>query len=149
MRAVGLFLMVLILSTPGFARSKDSITVNFATSVRVGSKNLGEGNYKVTWKGTGEEAQVNFVQGKTVVTVPAKLVQAENHWVPLANDGFEVETQQRDGATVLQEIRLPHLNLLFGHEATPCRQDQFPPVANFQEIWTDQVHLSLHRQVNP
>jgi hypothetical protein len=122
-RALSVLLMIVLLSNSSLARSKASVTVNFATPVKVGSKVLPEGVSEVTWTGSGPNVQVSFVQlsfthGKTVVTVPAKLVPAQNHWAPLSNSGYEAITEQADGATVLDEIELPHLNLLFGRDAT-------------------------------
>jgi hypothetical protein len=112
-----LFIFVL-LSSPSFARNKDSATVRFSTSVRVDSKNLPEGIYKMTWTGSGAEADVSFVQDKTViVTVPAKVVQAQNDWVASAEIQSSVVTKQEDGATVVQEIQLPHLNFSLGRDA--------------------------------
>jgi hypothetical protein len=117
-RTLSALLMVVLLSDLSFARSKDSITINFSTPVEVGSKTLPEGDCRMTWTGSGPTVQVSFAKGKTVVTVPAKLVPAQNHWVPLTNTGYEAETKQGNGVMVLEEIRLPHLNLFFGTDAT-------------------------------
>ena len=67
--------VVVLLSTMGaFARDKNQHSVEISDSVQVGGTQLGPGNYKVEWQGTGPEIQVNFVRdGKTVATAPGTL----------------------------------------------------------------------------
>lgn len=44
-------------------------------SVTVQGHQLAPGDYKVEWNGTGQNVQLNFLQGKeTVATVPARVV---------------------------------------------------------------------------
>jgi hypothetical protein len=122
-RIAGLMLMVLIVSISGFARNADSANVHFATSTRVGSNDLPAGDYRMTWTDSGPEAQVSFVQGKKVIaTVPAKLAPADNSMVVAhAGNGMEIDTAQEGSATILEEIHLEHLNLLFSRETTAQR----------------------------
>jgi hypothetical protein len=55
------------------AKHKSSITLS--EPVQVGSTQLKPGEYKLQWQGDGPDVQVAFVlNGKTVATVPAKLV---------------------------------------------------------------------------
>jgi|SRR5215471_16073588 len=56
---------------------KTSITI--PESAQVGSSQLKPGDYKLQWEGAGPDVQVAFVQnGKTVATVPAKLVDKKD-----------------------------------------------------------------------
>ncbi len=103
-RFIGFALAILALSLPAFA-AKNSATVNFSTPVTVGSTKLAAGEYKVTWTGADANVQVSIVQsGKTLVTVPAKLVTAKN--------GFtSINTDTVNGVAVVKTISLDKLTL--------------------------------------
>ena len=114
-RLVGFVFLFATLSIPGFARSGNSATVKFSTSLRIGAKDIAPGDYKMTWTGLGPEVQVSFSQGKKViVTAPAKLVQQQNDGIAENTaDGVGVDTTQQGSTTFLQEIQLSKLSLLF------------------------------------
>jgi hypothetical protein len=116
---VFLGIMIAVMSVPGFAINRDSAKVDFATPVRVGSSDLPAGEYKAIWTGAGSEVQVSFVQGKKVIaTSSAKLTETDNvATTSHTPNGVEVVTTQEGNTTVLQELRLPHLNLSFEDNA--------------------------------
>jgi hypothetical protein len=115
-RIAGLILMALMVPISGFARSTDSANVHFDAATRVVSSDLPAGDYKVTWTGSGADAQVSFTQGRKVVaTVPAKVV-------PANNEATTLETDNPGGnETVLQVIHLAHFTLSFGAPTTAQR----------------------------
>ena len=56
------------------ARDKNQHSVNIGDTVRVGSKYLRAGSYKIEWEGTGPAVQVTFQRyGKIVATTTATL----------------------------------------------------------------------------
>jgi hypothetical protein len=104
-RFLGYALIAGLLSVPAFA-AKNSQTVSLTGTTKVGTTTLPAGDYKVTWTGTGSNVQVTIGQnGKTAVTVPAKLVDAKNGHVA-------VMTNQVGGVDVLESIELNKLNLV-------------------------------------
>jgi hypothetical protein len=114
-----LLLAILSASIPVFAGNVSSTSVHLPTPTQVGSSNLPAGDYKLTWSDTASSdasTQVNFVQGKKVIaTAPARVV-------PAKNDTNTVETNTpQPGTTVLQVIRLAHVNLSFGNTTTAQR----------------------------
>src|SRR5215472_3173146 len=94
-----------LVSAPAFA-AKNSENVTFAHPVTVGTTQLPAAQYKVTWTGTGSNAQVTLTHGKSVVTLPAKVVEQKNGMV-------SVQTNSKDGATILQGINLSNVTLEF------------------------------------
>lgn len=117
-RAISLLLMVVTLSIPGLARNRNSAALHFSSSTRVGPKEIPQGDYKMMWVGSGPEVQVIFSQGKKeIVTVPAKVVQAQNDWIAVNTaDGVSINTAQEGNTTILEEIVLPHLKFSFDHD---------------------------------
>jgi hypothetical protein len=104
-RFFGFALLVVLFSAPAFA-ARNSQTVNLSENVKVGSTQIPAGNYKVTWTGSGSDAQVTLAQGgKTFVTVPAKVV-GEKH------DHSAITVSTRDGADVLETIDLNNVSLV-------------------------------------
>jgi hypothetical protein len=105
------FLIVLVLGcAPAFAVS-DSQSVSIASPVKIGSTQLAAGTYKVSWTGAGSNVQVTLVKnGKTVATVPAKMVSERNQY-------SGVSTQTQGGAQVLQAIQLNTVTLVLSETA--------------------------------
>jgi hypothetical protein len=102
-------MLLALLSVPAFA-AKNSQTVNLAAAVTVGSTQIPAGDCKVTWTGTGADAQVSLLRdGKTLVTVPAKVVDQKHD-----NNGVTTNTQ--GGANVLVTINLAKVSLVLGSE---------------------------------
>lgn len=104
-RFVGYAAVLALLSAPAFA-AKNSETINIAEPVTVGTTQLPAADYKVTWTGNGSNAQVTLAHGKSVVTLPAKLVDQKNHEI-------SVLTQTRGNSTVLEGINLSKVSLVF------------------------------------
>jgi len=104
-RFFGFALLLVLFSVPAFA-ARNSQTVNLSENVKVGSTQIPAGTYKVTWTGSGSDAQVTLAQGgKTFVTVPAKVVEEKHNL-----SGFTVNT--RDGVGVLETIELNNVSLV-------------------------------------
>ena len=71
-----LLLFALALSTAAFAGEKGNFQISEA--VQVNGTTLPAGDYVAKWDGTGPTVQVSISRnGKTVTTVPAKLVQLD------------------------------------------------------------------------
>ena len=108
-RFFGFAMLLALLSVPAFA-AKNSQTVNLAEAVTIGSTQIPAGDCKVTWTGTGADAQVSLLRdGKTLVTVPAKVVDQKHD-----NNGVTTNTQ--GGANVLVTINLAKVSLVLGSE---------------------------------
>ena len=104
-RFIGLALVCTILSIPALAAS-NSQTVNLPSAVQVGSTQLPAGDYKVTWTGTSDSAQVTFTKkGVPPVTVPAKVVKQKH-------DHTGVTTNANGDKDVLQVILLDSVSLV-------------------------------------
>ena len=104
-RILGFALALSLSAIPALANDH-SQTVHLADAVKVGAAQLSSGVFKVTWTGSGANAEVTFAQnGKVVATVPAKVVEAKNGHVALG-------TNKVDGVEVLQVIELDKLNLV-------------------------------------
>lgn len=105
MKHLVLALFLASLSIPAFA-SKNSQTVTFPEAVKVGSKQLPAGDYKVTWTGAGSAAQITIAQKRgPSVTAPGKVVEIKNgHTAVLTNHVGD--------ANVLQSIELDNLSLV-------------------------------------
>jgi hypothetical protein len=73
---VMLLLFALALSTAAFAGEKGNFQISDA--VQVNGTTLPAGDYVARWDGAGPTVQVNITRnGRTVATVPAKLVQLD------------------------------------------------------------------------
>src|SRR5258708_6472188 len=111
-----------LLATPMFANDRNAKTIHFAKLMRIGTIDLPAGEYQMTWIGTGQEVQVSFTQRKHGVTAPAKLVEIDNsRTVSQTDDGFIVDSRVEDDKTLLVDIRLPHMSLLFSPDLTAAR----------------------------
>jgi hypothetical protein len=104
-RIFGFVLACTLLSIPALAAS-NSQTVNLPSAVQVGSTQLPAGDYKVTWTGTSDSAQVTFTKkGVPPVTVPAKVVKQKH-------DHTGVTTNTNGDKDVLQVILLDSVSLV-------------------------------------
>jgi hypothetical protein len=104
-RFLGYAAVLALLSAPAFA-AKNSETINISAPVTVGTTQLPAASYKVTWTGTASSAQVTLENGKSVVTLPAKIVDKKNN----VNS---VLTETRGGTNVLEGINLSKVSLVF------------------------------------
>ena len=97
--------MLALVSAPAFA-AKNSENITLSQPVTVGTTQLPAADYKVSWTGTGSGAQVTLANGKSVVTLPAKVVDQKNN----VNS---VVTQTKDGANILEGINLSKVSVVF------------------------------------
>ena len=104
-RLLGMAFLICALSASAFA-AKTSQTLTFGHAVKVGTTQVPAGTYKVSWTGQDTNLQVTIAKnGKTVATVPAKLVPTTNPFVSFS-------TRTVEGADVLEMIQLKDLNLV-------------------------------------
>jgi hypothetical protein len=104
-RIFGFVLACAILSISALAASIAQ-TVNLPSAVQVGSSQLPAGDYKVTWTGSGDSAQVTLAKkGVQPVTVPAKVVEQKH-------DHTGVTTDSKGDKVVLQVILLSKVSLV-------------------------------------
>jgi hypothetical protein len=104
-RIFGFVLACAILSIPALAAS-NSQTVSLPHAVQVGSSQLPAGDYKVTWTGSGDSAQVTLAKkGVQSVTVPAKVVEQKH-------DHTGVTTNSKGDKEVLRVIFLGNVSLI-------------------------------------
>jgi len=105
MKRFGVALLALAFTFSAYA-AKNSTTVTFSQPVQVGSANLPAGPVKVSWTGTGSDAQLTFApRGKNPVTVPAQIVAQKN-------GEAAISTVNVNGVQYLQEIELDNLTLV-------------------------------------
>lgn len=109
-----MLVLITTLGSMAFARiglpDKNSGTVHFTTAVRVGSTELPAGDYKVTWTGSGDGAQVTLKAGKNTTTVTAKVVAANNN-----ADSYA--TNLENGSRVLTGLQFGKTSLLLNQAA--------------------------------
>jgi hypothetical protein len=104
-RFIGYAAMLALVSAPAFA-AKNSEKVTITHPVTVGTTNIPAADYKVTWNATGSNVQITLTNGKSVVTLPASVVEAKHGAV-------SVRTNDKDGASVLQGIDLHNVSVEF------------------------------------
>jgi len=109
-KTIGSLILVTIFSLAAFAASSNSGTVQIADAVKVGATELPAGSYKVSWTGTGDNAQVTLKQGKHTVTTTAQVVDAKH-----PQDA--VSTKTENGSRVLTQIQFRDKTLVF-HDAS-------------------------------
>ncbi len=103
-RLLGLAIILCSLSLPAFA-AKNTKTITFWENTKVGSTQVPAGDYKVSWTGADSNVQVTIARnGKTLATVPAKLVPANNEHVGMS-------TNTVNGVAVLESIQLDKFSL--------------------------------------
>ena len=104
-RFSSLLILSTLLAVGAFAANEGSGRVTLDSAVKVGSTELPAGNYKVTWTGSGENAQVTLKQGKTSATTTAKVVEVRRN-----NDA--IATKSENGSKVLTEIQFHDTTLV-------------------------------------
>lgn len=83
-------LLALAFAASAFAASAGKGSFQISEQVNVNGTTLPAGDYTAKWEGSGPAVQVSIVRnGKTVATVPAKLIQSDQK---AANDSSEIQT---------------------------------------------------------
>ena len=100
-----LLILFTTFSVAAFAADGGSGKIHLYSPTKVGATELPAGDYKVTWTGAGDNAQVTLKQGKTSATTAAHLVDVRRN-----NDGIGTKTE--NGAVVLTEIQFKDKTLL-------------------------------------
>ena len=104
-RLIGYAAILALVSAPAFA-AKNSENITIDHPITVGTTQLPAAEYKVTWNETGSNAQVTLTHGKSVLTVPAKVVAHKN-------SVSTIRTNHKDGATILVGIDLSKVSVEF------------------------------------
>lgn len=104
-RFASIILLSALIAVTAFAADGGSGKVRLDSAVKVGSTELPAGDYKVTWTGSGTNAEVTLTQGKTRVTTPAQVVE-----VSRKNDA--ISTKSENGTRVLTEIQFQKQTLV-------------------------------------
>jgi hypothetical protein len=107
-KVIGSLILVTIFSIATFAADAGKGTVQLPSTVKVAGTELPAGSYKVTWTGTGDNAQVTLKQGNHEVTTTAQVVsqkRSQNAVVTKSENGTQVlsQIQFRDQTLVLNE----------------------------------------------
>jgi hypothetical protein len=115
MKRLAVGLLALTFTFSAFA-AKNSKTVDFGRTVQVGSTKVPAGPVKVSWTGSGAEAQATLtVGGKKPITVPVKVVEKRNIYP-------SISTISVNGVEYLQEIDLSDLALVMKDVPTTAAQ---------------------------
>jgi hypothetical protein len=104
-RFIGFALMLALVSAPAFA-AKNSEKITFEHPVTVGTTQLPAAEYKVTWNAIGSNAQVTLSHEKSVVTVPAKVVEQKHNTT-------SIRTDSKGAAPILLGIDLSKVSVEF------------------------------------
>lgn len=111
-RLLSILTVASLMTVAAFATDTGSGNVRLDSAVKVGSTDVPAGSYKVTWTGSGDNAQVTLKQGKYSVTAPAQVVDAKH-----SKDAFATKTE--NGARVLTEIQFKDQTLVFRDSTAP------------------------------
>jgi hypothetical protein len=115
MKRFGVGLLALAFTFTAYAAQK-SKTVDFGQSVQVGSTTLPAGPVRVSWTGTGSDAQLTLAANrKTSITVPAQIIDKKNAETA-------VQTIDVNGVHYLQQVQLNDLTLVVRNAPTAAPQ---------------------------
>jgi hypothetical protein len=115
MKRFGVGLLALMFTVAAYA-AKNSKTVDFTQPVQVGSTTLPAGPVKVSWTGTGSDAQLTFAPGgQQPVTVAAQIINAKNR-------ESSVSTINVNGVQYLQQVQLNDVTLVVRNAPTAAAQ---------------------------
>jgi hypothetical protein len=104
-RFIGYAALLVLVSAPAFA-AKNSAKITLQTPVTVGTTQLPAAEYKMTWNETGSNAQVTLTHGKSVVTLPAKVVEQKHEYNSIRLDN-------KNGASILLGIDVSNVSVDF------------------------------------
>ena len=102
--------VLVLLSVGAWAGDKMRANIQIDETLHVGSTQLAQGAYKMTWTESGSNAEVTFSQGKKVIaTVPAHVTQVRS--------GYHSPVVHTDRSTSsLIAVELPEVSLSFTSE---------------------------------
>lgn len=99
-------LAVAVFAKPAFAKTTQ--TVHVAMDVYVGDVKVPQGDYKVSWDGTGPAVEITMMlDGRKVVAAQARVVEGKH-------DMNNITISHREGKDMLQTIELKSLTLVVG-----------------------------------
>ena len=104
-RFSSLLILSTLLAVGAFAADGGRGKVRLDSAVKVGATELPAGDYKVTWTGSGDNAQVTLKQGKTSATTTAQIVS-------IRRNSDAVATKNENGSRVLTEIQFRDATLV-------------------------------------
>ena len=104
-RFSSLLILSTLLAVTAFAADGGSGKVTLNTAVKVGSTELPAGDYKVTWTGSGDNAQVILKNAKNSATTTAQIVETRRN-------SDAVGTRSENGSRVLTEIQFRDTTLV-------------------------------------
>jgi hypothetical protein len=104
-RIASLMILLTMVTAAAFAADSGSGRIRLDSAVKVGSTELPAGEYKVTWTGTGDNAQVTLTQGKSKATATAQVKEVRRNV-----DAFA--TKNENGSRVLTEIQFRDTTLV-------------------------------------
>ena len=107
-RIQALTLLLASLPLAAYAASKNTANVELDRSVKVGTTDLPQGDYRIEWSGTDPNVQVTFIKGKFSTTVPAHVIEQRN--------AIEAQLTTTEGSTtLLTGLQLHKVTLQFGN----------------------------------
>src|SRR3974377_2415247 len=101
-----LLILATLVSVAAFAAESGGGKMHLTNSVKIGSTELPAGDYKVTWTGSGDKAQVTLTQGKNVATTTARVEAAHQN-------NHAVTWTGQNGDRLLNEIQVHGTTLVF------------------------------------
>ena len=111
-RFSSLLILSTLLAVTAFAAEGGSGKVTLDSAVKLGSTELPARDYKVTWTGSGDNAQVTLKQGNIIATTTAQVVAARH-----ANEA--IATRDENGSRVLTQIQFRDKTLVL--QPTPVQ----------------------------
>ena len=113
MKRFGIAFLALAFTFSAYA-AKNSTTVTLTEPLHVGSATLPAGPVKVTWTGTGSDAQLTLApRGQAPITVPGQIVVQKN-------GEPSISTNSVKGVQYLQQIDLDNLTLVVRNAPGPA-----------------------------
>jgi len=94
-----------LMAVAAFAADSGTGKIHLDSAVKLGSDQLPAGDYKVSWTGSGDNAQVTLTQGKVKATTNARVV-AERRTTDA------VGTKTENGSRYLTEIQFRDATLV-------------------------------------
>jgi hypothetical protein len=105
-RILGIALLAALCAVPAFAAN--SVTLHVGPGVMAGDIKLNEGDYKLSWDGTGASVTITLsLEGRKILTAPARVIEAK-HEFP------QITLSSKNGKDTMQTIELKNMTLVVG-----------------------------------